>query len=97
MKSDIFELLPKLKDKEQIDKETDLAEKFFKSNKELQKAIKLENPVEKKYFIANADLKNFDCPIKRASGENYWEAFFIYLGFEYINASKRYGKFLKIR
>ena len=97
MKSAIFELLPKLKDKEQIERDIDLAEVFFKSNKELQKAIKLENSVEKKYFIANADLKKFDCPIKKASGENYWEAFFIYLGFEYINASKRYGKYLKIR
>lgn len=80
MKKELLELLPRKEEKE-TKNDTEIAENFFKNSTELRKAITLEE--EGVYSVSMDDLKMMDCPIKRKNGKNYWEAFFIFLGFEY--------------
>lgn len=97
MKEEIFELLPKpqIIKKEENAEIAEIAEKFFLNNEELRNAIVCIG--EGEYFIPNSDLRRIDCPIKRKNGQNYWEAFFILLGFEYSRISKKNGVKLVIR
>lgn len=81
MKEELFELLPKQEVKKAIREDTEIAEEFFKNNKELRNAIAFEE--EGVYSVSNDVLKRMNCPIKRKNGKDYWEAFFIFLGFEY--------------
>lgn len=81
MKEELFELLPKPKMKKVLREDTEIAEEYFKNNIELRNSIAFEE--EGVYSVSNDVLKRFDCPIKRKNGKDYWEAFFIFLGFEY--------------
>ncbi len=95
-KEELLEILPKPKDLEVDNDEIKRVEKFFRENEELQKIIKPENEIGK-YFVSYADLKKFQCPIKKSNKKDYWEAFFILLGFEFCIANKRGGAILIIR
>lgn len=93
MKDEIRRLLPQSKKEKN---EEEICEKFFLESKELQKIIQ-RTEKEGKYFIKSEDLKKIKCPIKRDNGKDYWEAFFIFLGFEFYQAVKSGGYYLIIR
>lgn len=90
MKEEIKKLLPPTKNEKEI------SEKFFLEHKELQKIIE---PTEKEgiYFIKEQNLKKINCPLKRNNGKDYWEAFFLFLGFEFVKAIRIGGYNLIIR
>ena len=78
MKKELLELLPQEEVKE-TKNDAEIAENFFKNSMELRNAITLEE--EGVYSVSMNDLRIMNCPIKRKNGKNYWEAFFIFLGF----------------
>lgn len=81
MKKELLELLPRKENEETTKNDTEIAEDFFKNSTQLRNAITFEE--EGVYSVSMDFLKNMDCPIKRKNGTSYWEAFFIFLGFEY--------------
>ena len=94
MKKELLELLPKGEVKE-TKNDTEIAEIFFLNSTELRNAIKLEE--EGVYSVSNDVLKMTDCPIKRKNGKNYWEAFFLFLGFEYYAVPRKGSVILIVR
>lgn len=92
MKKELLELLPQEEVKE-TKNDAEIAENFFKNSMELRNAITLEE--EGVYSVSMNDLRIMNCPIKRKNGKNYWEAFFIFLGFEYC-ANPRKGRVMLI-
>ena len=96
MKKELFELLPpETGAKKETRGDVEVVEDFFKNSEELKQAIVFEE--EGVYSILNDILKKIECPIKRKNGKNYWEAFFILLGFEYYKVPRKSKVYLIIR
>ncbi len=94
MKNELFELLP-TKSRKETKNDVEIAEDFFKNNKELRQSIVLEK--EGVYYITLDSLKKIECPIKRKNGKDYWEAFFLFLGFEYYKTPRTGRVYLMVR